>query len=102
MPTKSDKPREDLIDLAIEYEMIRSTSEFNQKSEKAQRKILRDDQKGGGDEIGGGRKAPSLSIRSFRFRALAQANPRPLAVLLDEDHAGQFKGGADGGDCSLP
>ena len=33
--------KQDLIDLAIEYGMIRSTSEFNSKSEKAQEKILK-------------------------------------------------------------
>jgi hypothetical protein len=32
--------KQDLIDLAIEYGMIRSTSEFNNKSEKAQEKII--------------------------------------------------------------
>ena len=32
--------KQDLIDLAIEYGMIRSTSEFNNKSEKAKEKIL--------------------------------------------------------------
>ena len=33
--------KQDLIDLAIEYEMIRSTSAFYNLSEKAQEKILK-------------------------------------------------------------
>ena len=37
--------KQDLIDLAIEYGIIRSTSEFNNKSEKAQDKILKTIQK---------------------------------------------------------
>ena len=32
--------KQDLIDLAIEYGMISSTSDFNQKNEKAQAKII--------------------------------------------------------------
>jgi hypothetical protein len=32
--------KRDLIDLAIEYDMIRSTPDFYEMSEKAQRKIL--------------------------------------------------------------
>jgi hypothetical protein len=33
--------KQDLIDLAIEYEMVKSTSDFYNKSEKAQAKILK-------------------------------------------------------------
>ena len=32
---------------------------------------------------------------------LAQPYARPFPVVIDEDHAGRFEGGANGGDCPL-
>ena len=37
--------KQDLIDLAIEYEMIKSTADFYNKTKKAQAKILETSQK---------------------------------------------------------
>jgi hypothetical protein len=40
-------------------------------------------------------------IANTSLRALPQPHAWPLAVLLDEDHAGRFEGGADGGAAEM-
>lgn len=49
-----------------------------------------------GDDVGVPKTGHAHKVREFLPLFLPQANARPVAVLVDEDDAGGFKGGADG------